>query len=275
METRVDIGSRTAKGGFAVESYVEKLLNNWKENSLAQTWLLQMGYDLSKIEKLLAIQIPVRLKKNDLSRYGFKTKKDFAELQKFKKADVQVQLHIQFDGCIKLENISVKKANREANYNQIDKRPVEDYQRMWRFDEGIANLLKLFTGENKVSYNVSKYRDGKKRIHMDEFPEDEQKRIIDFFTKNKVRVVADVVKGRGGFSADWILVCKTLKDSDYRIWKLVEINNALNFLCQGDVMITKRGSLSIGRIIMQRKGGTPDPTSLQFKMHPLDLFSLV
>jgi len=35
-----------------------------------------------------------------------------------------------------------------------------------------------------------------------------------------------------------------------------------------------RASLKIGKITMQRKGGTPDPTSLQFKMNPLELFEL-
>jgi len=33
-----------------------------------------------------------------------------------------------------------------------------------------------------------------------------------------------------------------------------------------------RGSLKIGRVTMQRKGGTPDPTSLRFKINPLALF---
>lgn len=40
-----------------------------------------------------------------------------------------------------------------------------------------------------------------------------------------------------------------------------------------DVILSPRGSLKIGRITMQRKGGTPDPTSLQFKMNPLELFN--
>lgn len=274
MDSRAEIGSKTAKGGFAVEAQVEAIFNDWKENPLAHVWLSQMGYDISKIEKLLALKIPVRIKKLDLSKYGFETTGDFMELQKFKKADIQVQLYIQLDGCLKLENISVKKANKGANFNQIDKRTVAEYQKMWSFDDGIANLLKLFTGENKVSCNVGTYRDGKKRVYMDEFLENEQKKIIDFFTENKVRVIADIVKGRGGFSADWILVCETFKDSNCKTWKLVEINNALNFLCQGAVQITPKGSLSIGRVIMQRKGGTPDPTSLQFKIHPLDLFCL-
>ncbi len=36
------------------------------------------------------------------------------------------------------------------------------------------------------------------------------------------------------------------------------------------VKMIPRGSLKIGRVTMQRKGGTPDPTSLQFKINPLE-----
>ena len=36
--------------------------------------------------------------------------------------------------------------------------------------------------------------------------------------------------------------------------------------------LSGKGGLIIGRISAQRKGGTPDPTSLQFKFKPLDLF---
>ncbi len=35
----------------------------------------------------------------------------------------------------------------------------------------------------------------------------------------------------------------------------------------------EKGSLYIGKITMQRKGGTPDPESLQFKISPNSLFN--
>ena len=270
-ESKVEIGSRTAKGGFDIEKEVVELFNNWKDNSLPQEWLNVMGYDLSKIENILALQIPVRIKKNDLSIYKMNSVEDYNELQKYKKADVQIQLYIKLNDVIKIENISVKKANRGANFNQVDKRPVSEYQKMWGFNDKIANLLKLFTGEiiEKNNYNYSKTP---KRLFLYDFSLLEQEKIIAFFKQNKVRVVADIIKGRGGFSADWVLVCQTEKDSELKNWKLAEINQVLNFLCQGDVKVSPKGSLNIGKITMQRKGGTPDPTSLQFKMNPLDLF---
>ncbi len=67
----------------------------------------------------------------------------------FKKTDVQVQIRliIRVNNAIKVENLSLKKANSDADYNQVDKRWVEFYKKMWHFDDGIALALKLFTGE--------------------------------------------------------------------------------------------------------------------------------
>lgn len=52
------------------------------------------------------------------------------------------------------------------------------------------------------------------------------------------------------------------------------VNVVMNFFGSGEVRISPRGSLYIGKIIMQRKGGTPDPTKIQFKIKPCELFNL-
>ena len=49
------------------------------------------------------------------------------------------------------------------------------------------------------------------------------------------------------------------------------VNEVINHY-DGDVKISPRGSINIGRILIQQKGGTPDPTSLQFKINPAELF---
>ena len=41
----------------------------------------------------------------------------------------------------------------------------------------------------------------------------------------------------------------------------------------GKVELIKRGSFKVGKIVVQRKGGTTDPTSFQFKFSPLDMFN--
>ncbi len=147
---------------------------------------------------------------------------------------------------------------------------------MWNFDDEMALWLKLFSGE-LLAKNYSNLFENinlkeERRIYMYEMPLSIQNKIVDFFDENRYLIVADILRGRGGLSADWILV--TRKTQEKIDWVLEDINVATNFYVKGDVKITKRGSLSIGRFSMQRKGGTPDPTKLQFKFSPCDLFEL-
>lgn len=151
---------------------------------------------------------------------------------------------------------------------------------MWHFDDEIALALKLFTGEispstypEMLKFCLSKLRDSR-RIFLTELKDDIVQKIVLFFTENKILVVSDILKGRGGFAADWMLVTRYNKSNDTTTWILKDINTAMNFWGQGDVKISPMGSLYIGRITMQRKGGTPDPTKLQFKIKPCELFKL-
>ncbi|VUT28037.1 MAG: R.HinP1I restriction endonuclease [Candidatus Syntrophoarchaeum sp. GoM_oil] len=149
---------------------------------------------------------------------------------------------------------------------------------MWGFNEDIALGLKLFTGElNPESYHVlvgeRELRD-KRRMFLDELPEDIRAKILSFFEVDRIIVVSDILKGRGGLSADWILVTRYDKQDGITTWIFKDINTAMNFFGGGEVRISPRGSLYIGRITMQRKGGTPDPTKLQFKIKPCELLKL-
>ena len=62
-----------------------------------------------------------------------------------------------------------------------------------------------------------------------------------------------MLKGRGKFSVGWMLV--VLKSKENKKWILKDINQVMNFFADDEVKITPRGSLKIGRITMQRKGG--------------------
>jgi hypothetical protein len=84
-------------------------------------------------------------------------------------------------------------------------------------------------------------------------------------------VINDILRGRGGLSAEWFLVTRKNKDNSLD-WVLKDINTVCNFYSQGEVRLTPKNSLYIGKIRMQRKGGTPDPQSLQFNINPLELF---
>jgi hypothetical protein len=275
---KTKLGSKTAKGGFANEKAICIKFNAWKKDQDAQNWLKIMGYDIQKIDSVKAIQVPTRIKKSDLSKFEV-DEEEYEQFVKFKKADAQIRIIIKIGNILKIENLSLKKANSDADYNQIDKRTVDDYQEMWKFDNEIAFWLKLFTGElspKKYSKQtgITKFRD-KRRLFLDEMPDNIQKKVVGFFERNRIMVISDIIKGRGGLSADWMLVTKLNKENKTTTWTLMDINIVMNFFGSGEVCISPKGSLYIGKITMQRKGGTPDPTKIQFKIKPCQLFNLV
>src|SRR3989338_10197747 len=260
MTDLVRIGSETAKGGFANEKAVAKKFDKWKKDKEAQKWLKIMGYNLKKIKNVKAEVL-----------HGYKT-------------DVQVKVTITLKNLISVQNLSIKKTNSDADYNQIDKRWVKNYIEMWEIPEDIVILLKIFCGEISPSellkarkITKQKYdnlRD-KRRFFMDEFEDKHKKALVNFFKKNKILVLTDIIKGRDKFSANWMLVTRYDKDKNETTWILADINKALNIFGEGEVEISPRGSLSIGRITLQRKGGDGGRETgnmLQFKIRPCDLF---
>lgn len=279
MTKAQQLGSMTAKGGFLNESDICDKFLHYQNDLEAQLWLNIMGYDYRKINLLTAIQIPVRINKEKALNLGI-TEDKYDETIKYKKADIQIKIKIIVDDVLYVENMSLKKSNKNAGFNQIDKRPVQTYQSIWKFNNTLAYWLKCFTGailpsDIDAKYKISSVRDiNGKRMFLDEIPKNERNNIITFFSDNKYLVIADILKGRGGLSAEWILVTRKDTNNNSQLdWVLKDINTCINFYAQGEVTISPRGSLKIGKITMQRKGGTPDPTSLQFKFNPLDLFN--
>jgi len=98
-------------------------------------------------------------------------------------------------------------------FNQIDKRWVDKYVDMWNIPLNIENALKLFTGEIKPSKTGLK---DKRRIYFDEMDIKTQKEIIKFFTKNKILILSDIIKGNDEFSASWK---SNNAKKEWRCWK--------------------------------------------------------
>ena len=242
------LGSQTARSGFKNERDIVKRFNNWKSDKDAQSWLIAMGYKIEKIESVVAVKIVGS-----------------------HKADIQVKVTIVFKSLLGIENISIKLVTSSTGFNQIDKREVDKYVALWNIPEDIESSLKLFTGRCKPTR--ANLRD-KRRVFLNEMTSQEQKRIVSFFKKNKILILSDLIKGSGKFSADWLMVIWKQRVKNPK-WIIVDINFALNFFGDGPVEITKRGSLRIGKVGMQRKGGDggrPSSEQLQFKTNPLLLF---
>ena len=242
-------GSATAKGGFKNEKDVIDKFNNWQKDEIARKWLEEMGYKLNEIEYVKASKIKGSYK---------------ADVQ------VRIQIIIKLKSQSDIQNLQVKLVSNPQGFNQIDKRWIDKYVELWKIPNDITRLLKLFTGEIKPT--KKKLKDSR-RMLLSEFENEDQEKILDFFKQNKILIISDLLKGRGEFSADWVLVI--LKTNNENKWILKSINEAMNVFGNGDIRITNRGSLRIGKILMQRKGGDNGRDTakmLQFKINPVELF---
>lgn len=89
-----------------------------------------------------------------------------------------------------------------------------------------------------------------------------------FIMQNKILILNDILKGRGQFASEWFLVILKLENKIE--WVLKPINEVINFY-GGEVMFSPQGSLKIGKVTIQRKGGDGGRESakmLQFKIDP-------
>jgi hypothetical protein len=149
-------GSKIAKDGFQNEKDVVNKFNGWQNNRDAQDWLKIMGYELKDIEYVKAILM-----------HGYKT-------------DVQVHITIKLTDLIDAQNIQIKLVSNPKGFNQIDKRWVDSYAKLWSIPKDIVNLLKYFTGEIKPVIKNSK---DPRRMFLNEFNKESQTKILNFFKK--------------------------------------------------------------------------------------------
>jgi len=244
IDELVKRGSDTAKGGFRNEDDVVNKFNNWKSDLDAQDWLRIMEYKLDEIEKIEAVKITGS-----------------------HKADVQVKIKIFLKDVIAAENISIKLVSNPQGFNQVDKRWVSKYEELWAIPKNIVNTLKLFTGEIPPIYKNTK---DSRRMFFNEMNSKTQKDVVEFFEQNKIMVISDILKGRDKMAASWMLIYQ----KPTNLWTLLPISVVMNFFANGDVKITNLGSLKIGRVTMQRKGGDGGRDTakmLQFKINPCEI----
>lgn len=248
MQDRILLGSQTAKNGFQNEKDIANRFNHWKDHREAQEWLKIMGYNLDEIETVKAVV---------LSGY---------------KADLNVQVYIFHRQMVDVRNIQVKLVSNEKGFNQIDKRWLKTYREMWTIPSDVYKVLEHFCGECLPYIRDPK---DKRRMFMTEFSPEEQELVLNWFRDHRIVILTDIIRGRGEFSAEWVLVAQRVNDNAR--WVLKNINDVLQHYGQGDVHISPRGSILLGRVTVQRKGGDggrPTANMLQFKIDPTELFEI-
>lgn len=240
---KVALGSNTAKNGFKNEDEIRDKFNNWKTDKDAQDWLVAMNYKLAEIENVVAAK-----------PHG-------------EKADVEVRVTTKAGE--KKEGISIKLVSSPTGFNQIDKRWLATYAKMWKMPTDVQSGLKLFVGE----LPPTKPGRDEKRMYLNELDPAVQKAVVDFFTVSKDEIVSDLFAGDGIHAAGWVMVA--YKATDKPKWVIRTSADTIKFFSEGKVEITRAGNLKIGRVTMQRKGGDggrETAKQLQFKINPVQLF---
>ena len=242
-QSKVELGSKTAKAGFQNEDEIRDKFNNWKSDADARAWLEAMNHAVADVT-------------------GVSATKPHGE-----KADVEVT--VKSKSGERVERISIKLVSSPNGFNQIDKRWVATYAKLWKMPLDVVEALKLFVGETPPRESS---RD-KRRMYLDELDQKAQQAVVNFFAANKAEIVSDLLAGDGEHAANWMMV--TYKASDEPKWVIRSSAEAIKFYSEGPVELTRSGNLKIGRITMQRKGGDNGRDTakmLQFKINPVQLF---
>jgi hypothetical protein len=185
--------------------------------------------------------------------------------------------------------ISVKEF--EADYNQVERNYVEHYAKKWAMPPDVYLGLKQFVGEvnerrNPISTDLLEREaeelgttpgrlSKKRRTFLNELPKQTQNLIREFFNVNREKILKDIFIDDE--EIEFFIVVKLECDRVY--YYLVPTKNVLIVYGTGNTTITPRGSLQIGKVVIQRKSGnhhTPcgwadgSASQLQFKIKPSD-----
>lgn len=268
-------GSATARGGFQNEALIVAAFN--KGGTFATNCLSFMGF--TNCSGVKAVHVPHKLGSDSaMQLLGLPSAPTVTELEsitKQQKADIRLLItHDSQSSCV---NLSLKKSNAKANFNQVDKRSVDTYQKQWGFDSEIRRWLRIFTGAASAA-EFAQHTKGltidsrRKRVKFTNLPDGARKKILAFLETNKRRIVADVLQGSGQLAADYVMVTEHA-DKSIRV-HLCQIAKVVAFVASDAVSETSRGNIQFGKLTIQRYGGTPYPTLLQFKIKPGDLFNV-
>jgi hypothetical protein len=161
---------------------------------------------------------------------------------------VQIKVIIKLKEEVDIQNLSVKLVSNTKGFNQIDKRWLKNYRILRGMPDNVFELLQYFCGEKKP---YKKETRDPRRMFLDEMTLEEQQTLLNFLKEKKMLIVNDIIRGRGAFCAERMLV---VKKTSYYERVLKSINEVMNFYGNGDIIISPQGSLKIGKITVQRKG---------------------
>ena len=233
------IGSKTATTGYEIERKVSDMFNSSKIDDS-----IQYAMNIDSEKKVSSRLVGGRNKSDVVISYTDKNGKN-----------IETGISIKF----------VKNANR-SGFNQIYRNPLSKFNNA--FDNSIPDdtlsIFKKFLVKDSSG----------KRMKMTDFEEKDQKKVLDWLNKNKKQILGFVFAGDVNYetekekkpSCDYIL---TVYGTEGKYKKIESISDKIKKYEDIEWTISPRGSLSLGDITLQRKGGDggrPSANDIQFKI---------
>ena len=185
--------------------------------------------------------------------------------------------------------ISVKEFDVKFDYNHVERHYLDFYAREWSMPRSVYISLKQFVGEineqgapiaietlerEAERLGMSPGKLGKtRRIFINQMNYQTRETIKEFFRANKAEILKDVFINDENI--EFFIVVK--REGDTAHYYVVPTKDMVDIYSTGDVIITPRGSLQIGKVVLQRKGGDHRTnggwvdvvaSQLQFKIKP-------
>jgi len=185
--------------------------------------------------------------------------------------------------------ISVKEFDVKFDYNHVERHYVDFYARKWSMPQSVYVSLKQFVGEineqgdpisietlereaERLGMSPGKLSK-KRRIFINQMNYQTREAIKEFFRANKAEILKDVFINDENI--ELFIVIK--REGDTAHYYVLPTKDVLDVYSAGDVIITPRGSLQTGKVVLQRKGGDHRTnggwvdvvaSQLQFKIKP-------
>jgi hypothetical protein len=128
-DSRKQLGSETAKGGFRNEDDIRDRFSNWKTDRHARNWLQAMDYSLTSVLSVSASK-----------PHGGK-------------ADVEVT--VETESGKRTERISIKLVSSERGFNQIDKRWLATYAGLWDMPQNVVAAMNCMSARHHPTKAVA------------------------------------------------------------------------------------------------------------------------
>lgn len=281
------MGDVSQKNGNACELQVTNEFINFDRYPRAQDWLRQLGYPPEVVE---SVEVVDTSKTKGTYTLSSKTGKSFQLYPvKFSKTDRKIIVTVVGKAGAKYsELISIKSCQSDNGMGcppqHIARSKLETYIHQWsRYNQwtdevkiGLALLVGL--SHDYLMPEANRYRDRPitDRALLDDFYTKSLRErllkvgdisslyssaVLSFINANKIAIILDALKGRGGLSAEWLLLISgsCTDETKKATAKLVNINDAVNKLASPDFEVNRSAtaySTSTAGITIKRYGGS-------------------